>query len=736
MAFLHRVRFLLCCDYTTMTVQAKISYLKSVAHRGRRLNGNTVLLKKGRVAEFGGNGRNSDVKGTGTLLTRTLKKVQQKQNASPPSALGTGAPITRTCLVNRSVGRAYRSKINKSRYAFQLLSPEYKDVCCDGGTQITPYREGLMLLKSSCFDKGSVMEKDLLEILRTLSVSFNCHKFSSEPEFSKLLQAVARGAQHFSNDFLLEALKAFVALDLPSHLPEFEPFEDELYERMGDSDIDRLLLVGDLCIRLGLCAPRFHEKFFASVVPACSKLTRPQTVQLAYIAGEYRRVPSILMKYLEYSVLRHLCKMNMEELGVVCLGYFKVKSLLTQETMLKIGDILIGADLDSTSNFTLVNILKMFRLTHTTHPKFIKAIGQTLQLRLPTIGISSIMHFSLALSSLHWFDEALLQKISSEILGRNHLGRCKDISKILWSFALINYEPPMANDFFNLLTDQIRRKLKEFLSYPQHFITALIALAITGRYPYDLLNEAFRQTFVRSALQNTPIDLTKDLFALDQSVALECSDYSGNHLPEYLRQKLRAAIQMQAVIDWCAKPFIIQAVSTLEALLGGPQFVKAHAILPHTRSLDLEIHLNQFGSALAVSEGKTPAEEAPSKTQRHSTEVEVTDELLSQLVIARSGKMLPLHQKDGTAGPNGNKVSISWRVRKLAIQVTNGHHYRYHSRVLLGQSLMKYRQLGVAGYEVMEIPYWEWLPILDSSPSKQLEYMQQRLYGWRIKQTI
>uniref|UniRef100_A0A8C4R574 FAST kinase domains 5 n=1 Tax=Eptatretus burgeri TaxID=7764 RepID=A0A8C4R574_EPTBU len=662
-----------------MTVQARISCLKSVEHRGLRLNGNASSLKNGRVAEFVGNVSNGEVKGAGTLLTRTLKKVQQKQNSSPPSALGTGDPIPRTCLVNRSIGRVCRSKINKTRYAFQLLSPEYKNVCYDGRAQIAPYGEGLMLLRTSCFDEGSVTEKDLLEILCTLSISLDCHKFSAEPEFSKLLEAVARGTQHFSNDFLIEALKAFVAFDLTSHLPEFETFDDELYKRTGDADIDRLLLVGDLCIRLGLCAPRFHEKFFASVVPACSKLTKPQTVQLAYIAGEYRQVPSILMKYLEYSVLRHLHKMNTEELGVVCLGYFKVKNLLAQETMLEMGNVLVCADLDSTSNFTLVNILKMFRLTHTTHPKLIKAIGQTFQLRLPTVGISSIMHLSLALSSLHWFDEMLFQKISSEILGRKHLGRCKDVSKILWSFALLNYDPPMANDFFNLLTNQIRKQLKEFLSYPQHFITALIALAITGRYPYDLLNEAFRPTFVRSALQNTPIDLTKDLFALDQSIAQECPDYSGNHLPERLRQKLRAAVQMQAVIEWC---------------------------------------------------------EAPDKTRRNLTEVEVTDELLSQLVITRGGKTLPLHQKEGTAGPNGNKASVPRHVRKLAIQMTNGHHYRYRSQVLLGQSLMKYRQLGVAGYEVVEIPYWEWLPILDSSPSKRLEYMQQRLHGWGIKQTI
>ncbi|KAJ8029058.1 FAST kinase domain-containing protein 5, mitochondrial [Holothuria leucospilota] len=61
----------------------------------------------------------------------------------------------------------------------------------------------------------------------------------------------------------------------------------------------------------------------------------------------------------------------------------------------------------------------------------------------------------------------------------------------------------------------------------------------------------------------------------------------------------------------------------------------------------------------------------------------------------------------------------------LLIQLEN--NYRFTPRKLLGVHVMKKRQLSRLGYKVAEVPYYEWLPLLQQSEKKRMNYIQSKL---------
>lgn len=65
---------------------------------------------------------------------------------------------------------------------------------------------------------------------------------------------------------------------------------------------------------------------------------------------------------------------------------------------------------------------------------------------------------------------------------------------------------------------------------------------------------------------------------------------------------------------------------------------------------------------------------------------------------------------------------------KLAIQVSNRNHYCYLSKRLLGLHRLKRRQLRLLGYVVLELPFWEWFPLLKRTRSEKLSYLHYKVF--------
>ncbi|KAM4841761.1 LOW QUALITY PROTEIN: FAST kinase domain-containing protein 5, mitochondrial [Thomomys bottae] len=574
--------------------------------------------------------------------------------------------------------------------------------------------------------------------------------------FALLCQLSIKNIQLFHTEDLIRILKAFIGLGIPRSHSILDVYETRFCRQVWKMSLDELLLVADLWRYLGRKVPRFLNIFFSYLNLHWKDLSLSQLIHLIYIIGESREVPQDLMQKLESLIVKYIDLINLEEVGTICLGFFKSNSSLSEFVMRKIGDMAC-ADMKHLSNHALVHILKMFRFTHVDHVNFMKQFGEIAPQRIPSLGVQGVMHLTLSCSALRFLDERVMNAVAASLPPRVTHCRSKDVAKILWSFGTLNYKPPNTEEFYSSLINEVHRKMPEFNQYPEHLLTCLLGLAFSEYFPKELINFALSPAFVRLAQERTKFELSKELYTLDGIVGTECPDYRGNRLSSYLQKEASAKLWNLARKDMTSKPEFLEAFSLLETILGGPEYLMHHMILPHTRSSDIEVHLYANMKPLPLNRDAIPTEDAAKRLKRVG--VSLTDDLINQLLkgkprgyfkgktesetsqqlmvldnkgaITAEGAHCNVVDKLGTmemAGPCP-PVQIETPVVKLAIQLTNRNQYCYGSRDLLGLHNMKRRQLIRLGYRVVELSYWEWFPLLKRTRLEKLAYLHEKVFS-------
>ncbi|NXS13944.1 FAKD5 protein, partial [Neodrepanis coruscans] len=612
---------------------------------------------------------------------------------------------------------------------FQKGRPEYRALSCDPEepAQPLPTEEGDSILQSVATGEGSPGE-----------IAARFHSLSrlpaeqrpallAQPAFSTLCDCAVSAIGLFSTTELIHLLKACVALAVPPTHPLLDACEAEFCRRVWDMELGQLLLVADCWRCLERSVPSYLSILFSFANLHWKELTLPQFVQLLYIIGEGRRSPADLMQKVESTILKHLDSFTLEELGAICLGLFKSLSGISEHVMRRIADR-VSLQMEDMSTYALVNVLKMLRYSRLDHLPLLRELGRVIPPRIPTVNIQGIMHITLTYSSLHYFDEGVLAAVATALPSKVSYCRSKDAAKFLWSFGCLDYEPPNEEEFYSSLIKQIHRKLHEFKRFPEHLLTALLGLAFVKRFPEELIDYALREEFVQKT-RGSKYELSKDLFTLGRSVEIECPTYRGNRLSPQLCQEFTDMALSFAEQEIYGRPEILEATSLLESMLGGPEYVKSHMILPHTRTSDLEVHLSMDGHPLPFnSKGPVAAREL------RDIGVSLTDTLMSQLIkgcpVEAGKEPRTAAEKRGATAPaelESGPFPVGQEV-KLALQVSNRNHYCYGSKRLLGLHCLKRRQLRQLGFVVVELPFWEWFPLLKCSRSEKLSYLHYRLF--------
>ncbi|XP_020671522.3 FAST kinase domain-containing protein 5, mitochondrial [Pogona vitticeps] len=653
---------------------------------------------------------------------------------------------------------------------FQKQRPEYRSLCYNREefSQSLSTEEGESILQKVSLIKSGLKPEAIAEYFFRLSClpAEQRKAVLSNFRFDMLCNYGIKNVKMFSTADLITILKAFVTLRIPPSHFMLKNYEKEFCSRAWDMSLNLVLLVADLWCYLGRSVPCYLEIMLTYVNQHWKELTLPQLVQLSYIIGEGRKAPEELMKKLDLLMSRYLDSLSLEEVGVICLGFFKSKSCLSDATMQRIG-LKTCAHLADISNCALVNILKMYRLTYHGHIYFLKHLGQLVPSRMQTMTVQSIMHIALACSALHYFDKGLMDNIAYSVPPKVASCRCKDVAKLLWSFGNLNYVPPNADEFYTRLEEQLHVKFHEFQKFPEHLVTALVALALVKRFHYDLIDYALSPKFIGLCREGQYYP-DRDLLTLDGTVEIECPDYAGNRLSPQFRQEAVNRVYSYARQDFCIKPEIIAAMSVLEEMLGGPQYVKKHLILPHNRTVDLEVCLDANQNPLPFNSEAVVAE--PLTLTDHG--VFLTNDLMDQLLKGKSrsqtllvdggnktekcvqkravqldlslstgnhrsfsdgvpltGLLFDALTKTTSKDPDPQPTEQVRSGRKLAIQVSTRNHYALKSKHLLGFHNMKRRQLRQIGYVVIEVPFWEWSPLLKHSYSHKREYLYHKVFG-------
>ncbi|XP_014717368.1 FAST kinase domain-containing protein 5, mitochondrial [Equus asinus] len=679
-----------------------------------------------------------------------------RASASKASTLNPGSP--RAMRIDKEDIEAFDSF--KDPRVFLQLRPEYQLHSYNRSEACQPLSvsEGELILHKVTVYRDNLQPQIIADYFCKLS-SLPAEQHSvllSSASFALLCQLSVKNIQLFDSPDLINILKAFVSLGIPHSHPMLDVYETNFCHKVWEMSLDQLLLVADLWRYLGRKVPRFLKIFFSYLNLHWKGLSLSQLIHLIYIIGESRQVPQDLMQKLESLILKYIDLINLEEVGTICLGFFKSSSSLSEFVMRKIGD-LACADMQHLSSYALVNILKMFRFTHVDHINFMKQFGQIAPQRIPSLGVQGVMHLTLACSALHFLDEGVMNAVAASLPSRVAYCRSKDVAKILWSFGTLNYKPPNAEEFYSSLINEIHRKMPEFNRYPEHLLTCLLGLAFSEYFPVELIDFALSPGFVRLAQERSKFELTKELYTLDGIVGIECPDYRGNRLCSHLQQEGSEMLWNLARKDMMSKPEFLEALFLLETMLGGPQYIKHHMILTHTRSSDLEVQLDVNLKPLPFNREATPTEDVAKLRLKH-VGVSLTDDLMNQLLKGKSrghfqeeaesetGQQPMELEKKAAIHLGASFCNVADRLGamemaslcppgymqgprvKLAVQLTNKNQYCYGSRNLLGLHNMKRRQLNRLGYRVVELSHWEWLPLLKRTRLEKLAFLHEKVF--------
>ncbi|KAI1904627.1 hypothetical protein AGOR_G00007640 [Albula goreensis] len=629
--------------------------------------------------------------------------------------------------------------------------------------------EAFLLLHKVSVLKGSMEPHDVVQFLEKLSqLPPELQPLAKgDTRFTMLLRYGVENLQHFSNTQLLKVLQAFVSLCLPAAHTMLGLYETELVRRADGMEPQQLLLAADLWRCLGRRVPRFLEKLYgcASVWP-WARLGPAELVQFIYVIGEGRHCTTPLLLTLELQLLHHLDQLTAEEIGTICLGLFKSQSCLSTATVNR----LVGRAcvvVQDISDFGLVNVLKLLRFSHLDHLGLLRSLGMEIPHRAPQMGIQGLMHVALACSALHYRDDSVLLAIAERLPALLPHCRSKDAGKLLWAFGTLGFTPNQVPGLFPSLAQTMHQREAEFQRFPEHVLTGLMGMAFVGLFPTSLLTFVLSPEFVSLATSPRQLDLKKDLFTLDATVGLEVPGWTGPRISHTLAEEVTQQLWNFALQDVCMKPEVLEAESLLQELLGGEGFVLKRMILPHTRSIDLEIHLDAAGNPLPLlSETKSLNPEPISPSLQGLEEgrigVMITEDLLAQLTnmkgIPVKSPQKPPHHPACSPMPSEAKdevftsgVELTERligalknpnplppspqdppgeaVQRLAVQVSNRNQYCYRSQQLLGLHKLKRRQLALSGYRVVELPPWEWLPLLCQSRAEKMAYLRSKIFS-------
>uniref|UniRef100_UPI0037E762C4 FAST kinase domain-containing protein 5, mitochondrial n=1 Tax=Semicossyphus pulcher TaxID=241346 RepID=UPI0037E762C4 len=657
--------------------------------------------------------------------------------------------------------------------AFLKCRSAYASVTLDLTQRPPPitWEEAVLLLKKVAVLKGSMKPSDVSQFFKELSRLHpdNMSLVRSDQRFIILLRYSVEHLRLFTELQLLELLQSFVWLDMPTTHTVLGLYESELSRRAYQMTFHQLLFAADLWRCIGRSAPQFLTHLYDSALLNLEQIGAPELVQLLYIMGEGRKCPADLIRPVEQLLMRNLQQLHPEEVGIVCLGLFKSQTSMSESAVTRLVDK-AHSSLVEMSDFAMANVLKFLRFNYLYHRLWMEAMAWEVPRRAHRMGVQGLMHVALTCSALHCYNENILKAIAERVPSLVPHCRSKDSSKLLWAFGTLGFPPGQSPSFYPSLTEALRQKKDEFQRYPELLLTGLLGLAFVSQFPEDLIELALSPDFVNLALKSTKIDLKKDLFTIDGTVALELPHWTGPRLSSELREDVVKVLWNFAQSDVCQKPEIQEAEAALQDLLGGEMYVHKRMILPHTRSIDLEVHLDSTGQPVPVNPESHLYTSTPERSSskfpnkgwgKMNVGVTLSDDLLAQLIntkkttepLTPSPTVQPtcVHRVEPDEGERlfdtrlhlttdiaqalckpsrpGSALQDKKKIVKLAIQVPSRNQYCYQSQQLLGLHVMKRRQLKLAGYSVVELSHHEWFPMLRKSRAEKLAYLHCKVYN-------
>ncbi|KAM6461494.1 FAST kinase domain-containing protein 1, mitochondrial isoform 1-T2 [Liasis olivaceus] len=309
---------------------------------------------------------------------------------------------------------------------------------------------------------------------------------------------------------------------------------------------------------------------------------------------------------------------------------------------------------------------------------------------------SNVVKFASFLIGTNYRCTVLLDKIAA--VATEHIDKIyySEVHFILVLFSSFNYEPPQAEKFFEACIRHISLHL-EYLQ-PSLLVSFGFALASAGYFPENVIKAIFNIEFLTkldAELQILPRKVarksTLQLMELNRAVCLECPElqipWFHKHFCEQLQDKktdLSNLLQQQIYI-------------ILGEILGRSHFARCSVLTSYYYRIDFEF---------IVDKNRKP--------------IPYIDQRATVANLDNAGCV--------EAGHSYGKKGLPPGFQRIAVEFLDSDAFCKNSNHVNGNTVIKKRHLEILGYQVVQIPHYEWNSMELSSTEAKIEYLEKKIF--------
>ncbi|CAH1241824.1 FASTKD3 [Branchiostoma lanceolatum] len=256
----------------------------------------------------------------------------------------------------------------------------------------------------------------------------------------------------------------------------------------------------------------------------------------------------------------------------------------------------------------------------------------------------------------------------------------EEIASQIVPYGQLNYLPPNAYRFLEKVEELL---MARFHLFPlEMMVNMLYSFACVGRVPLNFVNRVcspYAEMQLEGVSGTMDKEIHKKLTQLMLAVELECPQFQTQRLMKKFSQPLDPQLPTPRFFE---HPTMYILQQSLTNVLGGRQYLRHNVMLPSGYIADFEVQLDKEGHVLSYNNGYlNETEEAVDK--------------------------------------------------RIVVCVLFPHHFCMDTHHLLGRQVMKMRHLKLLGYQVVQVPYFEF-GVLKTDQTRG-KYIHQKLFPTTYK---
>ncbi|KAF5303287.1 hypothetical protein FQA39_LY10026 [Lamprigera yunnana] len=336
---------------------------------------------------------------------------------------------------------------------------------------------------------------------------------------------------------------------------------------------------------------KYLARFIDLMMIKVGSLTRPHLIGTFFYINVCRKRHVDLK--LETVVEKHVHHLNLNEMTVIAMGFFKSSTKIRSQLLLTQMIEKLKSEIGVTHEIALTSILKVLR--YSSYLLLVDKLIDLLDHLVPEIDrLSNVCctHIALLGTTLFFFHPTSLAKISQKVV-KNITDvkavRLKDMERLLLALTMFNFVPHTNPDIFNSVYQELHKqeRRKEFVVYRRSLESILNYLSMREMYSYALMNEILDKERIHELYGKNPKHLPRDVFVLDVNIDIDCPDYIGNRLDiAYQRRVVKWMVEYSPTWDQYKKisvgdRFVLDVTETVAKIVNGHNNLLVDHVLPH-----------------------------------------------------------------------------------------------------------------------------------------------------------